>query len=148
MSSSQKKYQNSEKGRATKRAYFLRNKKKIYGAKQEWRKNNPSREKGYYARLKRLHPEKIEKKNFQSRVLLSGIDLTFEQYQILKKLYAGKCGICRKPNRSNRDLAIDHCHKTRRVRGMLCGKCNIGLGLLGDDIASLNRALRYLKKKR
>lgn len=40
---------------------------------------------------------------------------------------------------------VDHCHKTGRVRGVLCFNCNSGLGLLGDDPAAMNRAAEYLE---
>ncbi len=146
MLSPQKKYAVSKKGRATKRAYFLANKERIAKKKQAWRKKYPSKESGYYAKMKRLHPLKIEKKNFQSRVLLSGILMTFEEYKELKKRHGGKCGICRKPNKSNRELCIDHDHATGKVRGLLCSRCNLGIGLLGDTLQSVKDAAAYLKR--
>lgn len=42
-------------------------------------------------------------------------------------------------------LVFDHDHKTLEHRGWLCHPCNQGLGLLGDDIASLERAMQYLR---
>jgi hypothetical protein len=41
---------------------------------------------------------------------------------------------------------LDHCHLTGVFRGWLCSQCNCGIGLLGDDIAGLNKAIAYLKK--
>lgn len=44
-----------------------------------------------------------------------------------------------------RSMALDHCHKTNKFRGWLCGRCNGGLGLLGDNLESLRRAVKYLE---
>lgn len=41
---------------------------------------------------------------------------------------------------------VDHCHKTGKVRGILCSKCNIGLGMFKDNIASLETAVQYLQQ--
>ena len=46
---------------------------------------------------------------------------------------------------SQRHLHIDHCHETDKVRGLLCMKCNVGLGMLGDNEAGLLKALAYVK---
>jgi hypothetical protein len=145
MPTPQKKYQNSKKGRATKRAYFLANKKSINARKKEWRKKYPSKEKEYWNKMCELYPEKRLKKNFQSRILLSGITLSFEEYLVMVSRQKGVCAICKKINKNGRALAIDHCHKTGKVRGLLCGKCNIGIGLLDDDIKLLQKATKYLK---
>lgn len=48
--------------------------------------------------------------------------------------------------RSERSLHLDHCHKTGQFRGWLCFMCNSGIGKLGDDISSLERAVAYLRK--
>ena len=42
-------------------------------------------------------------------------------------------------------LHLDHCHEGLFFRGWLCGKCNFGIGSLGDNVSGLERALRYLK---
>lgn len=46
-----------------------------------------------------------------------------------------------------RNLHLDHCHATNAFRGWLCTQCNVGLGMLGDDLRGLRRALRYLGGK-
>lgn len=53
-----------------------------------------------------------------------------------------KCSICS----STENLCIDHCHETLTVRGRLCKKCNIALGMFGDNIELLQKAIKYLTK--
>ena len=43
-------------------------------------------------------------------------------------------------------LAVDHCHDTGEIRGMLCSQCNVGIGMFRDDADLLMRAIRYLKR--
>ena len=62
------------------------------------------------------------------------------------------CGIChvsltsgdKKPTR----FAIDHCHTTGVIRGLLCNKCNRGIGLLKDSIPILQSAIQWLSASR
>lgn len=59
----------------------------------------------------------------------------------------GCCAICG-DHQSNqaRSMAVDHCHETGRVRGLLCMKCNTGIGKLGDSPELLRKAIAYLEK--
>ncbi len=77
--------------------------------------------------------------------------LTKEEYNELLKKQKSVCAICGKvDNRIMKGtvvkLNVDHCHKTGKVRGLLCNRCNSGLGLLKDDINLLNKAILYLKQ--
>ena len=58
----------------------------------------------------------------------------------------GGCWICGKQPTGKRALDIDHDHKTGKVRGLLCSNHNRAIGLLGDDIRALVKALDYLVK--
>lgn len=67
-----------------------------------------------------------------------------ETYTILWEAQGGVCAICRQAEPLNRRLALDHCHGTNRVRGLLCTHCNLALGLLDDDVQRLTAAIAYL----
>jgi Recombination endonuclease VII len=64
------------------------------------------------------------------------------EYDALLAKQGGVCAICRQ--HSKRRLCVDHCHLTGTVRGLLCDRCNLGLGYLKEDQASLVAALAYL----
>jgi hypothetical protein len=53
------------------------------------------------------------------------------------------CDCC---GRTDKELLMDHCHKTEEHRGWLCQSCNIGIGRLGDCIDGLLKAVAYLKR--
>lgn len=56
-----------------------------------------------------------------------------------------QCAICKKP-KSNKNLDVDHCHKTKIVRGLLCRLCNVGLGSFRDNPELLEKAADYLRR--
>lgn len=58
----------------------------------------------------------------------------------------GVCAICKRPETINKSLAVDHCHLTNTIRGLLCTNCNIALGKMGDSIEILKSAIAYLEK--
>lgn len=60
------------------------------------------------------------------------------------------CAICKEPQSvllkgELKRLAVDHCHKTKKIRGLLCDNCNKGLGLFKDKPELLNSASEYLR---
>lgn len=64
-------------------------------------------------------------------------------YERMLAHQAGGCAICLKT--PNEPLCVDHCHQTGQVRGLLCRRCNLGLGHFSDDLDRLARASTYLK---
>jgi hypothetical protein len=91
------------------------------------------------------HPSEYERSRRRSH-LKRKYGLTPEQFDALLAAQGGVCGICRGPPTDVRGFRphIDHCHRTGRVRGLLCSRCNHGLGAFGDDPERLRRAIVYL----
>lgn len=78
--------------------------------------------------------------------------ISIEEYDRLHKLQEGKCKICNHPEtmasankKSIKRLAIDHCHKTQKIRGLLCHHCNVSIGGFKESIETLESAINYLK---
>lgn len=70
--------------------------------------------------------------------------ISLEDYEIILVKQGGVCGICFCKDKNKR-LAVDHCHKTGKIRGLLCNKCNIGIGYFDDNIENLIKAANYLR---
>jgi hypothetical protein len=84
--------------------------------------------------------------------LNSKYDISNEEYERLFNNSQGKCHCCGKARSSKnpssiyyRKLVVDHCHNTGIIRGLLCHNCNIGIGLLSDNIEGLQKAYEYLR---
>ena len=77
--------------------------------------------------------------------------LTQAAYDAMLIAQNGVCAICLEPpkQRGQRlNLDVDHCHKTGKVRGLLCPLCNAGLGQFRDDPQRLTSAIHYLAETR
>ncbi len=71
--------------------------------------------------------------------------LTIDQYEQLMIKQNGVCAICKNPE-SDRRLAVDHCHQSGKIRGLLCKSCNRALGLFQDSTDRIYKAINYLQK--
>lgn|SRR5208282_49078 len=84
------------------------------------------------------NPAKVE----AARVLNRFGPSAQEHYKIQGQKQENRCAICNRPMaKPNRD----HCHNSQNLRGLLCRECNIGLGLFGDSIELLSKAIAYLQ---
>jgi len=115
--------------------------KKIYNASPENRKR----------RNKRLRKwTKLAKSKDARRALdrLKKYGLTQDAHAELLKNQNYKCAVCgaTKENSLGNVLHVDHCHKTGKVRGLLCDRCNKGLGMMRDSIVNIKSLVVYLEK--
>ena len=93
-----------------------------------------------YKRNLRKQPNYIQNENLKKRY-----GITYEQYVDRLEEQNGVCKLCMQPNRGATNLAVDHCHTTGTVRGLLCNHCNKALGHFKDDQQLLSNAIEYLK---
>lgn len=91
-----------------------------------------------------MSPEQLAAHDRRRNIARYGI--TVEAYEAMFRAQNGACAICRGNELSGRRLAVDHCHTTGTVRGLLCAGCNRGIGYMGDSVQNLNAAAEYLTR--
>lgn len=94
--------------------------------------------------------EKAKRKKSPAKLRLAKIrysyGITGDQYQAMIVGQGGVCAICAGAELVQKNLSVDHDHVTGGVRGLLCGKCNSGLGFFRDNQAFLRSAADYLDR--
>ena len=90
-------------------------------------------------------------KTDKNHKLKKAYGITLDEYNKLLSKQKNKCSICEIDNNGKyrnkaRAFAVDHCHNTNKIRGLLCSDCNIALGLLKDNTKYLQSAINYLNK--
>lgn len=124
-------------------AYRAKNREQIRAADRARIQDNPEyrAKRNAYAKLQyRRNPLKIKNRQRDRRYgLVAG------QFDDLFANQLGKCAICKNLMSPPH---IDHDHKTGKVRALLCGKCNTGLGQFDECIVRLTAAIEYLSTKR
>ena len=92
----------------------------------------------------REYRERKGQKWDHDRALRRRYGITLADYDDILLAQNGVCAICQQSQRSGRRLDVDHEHETGTVRGLLCNRCNRGLGLFQDSPALLRAAAEYL----
>lgn len=126
---------------------------------KDWSIENPERykdkkkqaAKGFRKRLR----DKVGKEGLHlydiKRHYKKMFNMTLDDYDLMFNAQGGVCAICRRPettvtNGIVKRLYVDHCHSTNEVRGLLCHKCNFGLGYFKESKILLKNATDYLDK--
>ena len=142
--------------------YYWKNPEKCRKNSTEYRRINPEKVKEIKRNCNLKHKDRINsynkiyytknKDNFNKekkwgQFIHREYNITVEEYEALQKQQDNKCGICNKPFAGKRRHSIDHLHKTKIIRGLLCGKCNSALGLFKDHPKILLKAINWVKKE-
>lgn len=106
------------------------NKERVFGNKLNYKQDGRAKDRARKNLLKRKY------------------NLTQEDYERMCKDQNGQCLICNTDDFKGKGnkLYIDHCHKTGKIRGLLCSSCNVGLGNFKENIEALKNAIKYLLK--
>lgn len=145
-----------EKLRESQHDWYTRNREKLSERNRNWRAENRERDRAHKKTQRARNPEKDKeyKRNWiarnpekareiSRRKTAKRHGLSFEQYDAF--MSRTLCEICASPTRKHK-RCLDHCHTSGKVRGMLCMKCNMGLGLFNDNPTKMLAAASYLKR--
>jgi hypothetical protein len=93
----------------------------------------------------------VRREKFQDDARMRTFGITRGQYGDMLLAQGGCCAICRQPETATRNglvkaLAVDHCHTSGEIRGLLCVACNTGIGKFKDNRDTLLAAIKYLDK--
>jgi hypothetical protein len=87
-----------------------------------------------------LTPQQMRRKRHLERKY----SITPAQFDVMIEAQGNRCAICDTPE-PKKGWHVDHCHDTSKVRGILCGHCNVGIGHLRDNVTNLREAAAYLE---
>lgn len=115
--------------------HYIKNKEKILLRHKIWNEKNNEKNSSYHSVWQKNNKDKLKLHILKSRYGISKVE-----YDNLISNQKDGCIICHKKVK----LVLDHNHKTGKVRGLLCNKCNLGLGNFQDSIKLLENAKKYL----
>lgn len=147
---------NREEIRKQRREHYYANREEILERNRAWNRDNKERVRERRSAWNRDNKERIRaytnepanKDRARNRHYLANYGISLAEYERILMDQGGTCACCGKPPPASgrrKRLAVDHCHTTGKVRGLLCDGCNTGIGSLGDTIPGLNRAIKYLE---
>jgi hypothetical protein len=140
----------------TKRKWYAANRSKVNQQQRRWRSENRDKVLKYNSEFKAKHPDyNVHLREYMTkrwagrfgRHIKARYQMTQSEYDIMLVKQHGGCAICGKTS-GKRRLHVDHCHSTKKVRGLLCVNCNFGLGNFKDDPHMLVEAITYLTEVR
>lgn len=129
------------------KTYYVENKEEILEQKQSYYQRNREtilrRRKEYRAKKKSENPNwrKVQEMAYITKKSFEDVETWFNKQWMKQQ---AQCAICGKV--FSDDDCIDHNHETLELRGLLCSNCNVGIGMLGDNPDTLNKASNYLLK--
>jgi DNA repair exonuclease SbcCD ATPase subunit len=127
-----------------------------------WRKANPEKCREQERRYRERHKERLMLEARDRRVVTrdqraamrrkTRYGLTPEDFESRWLAQGGRCPVCgvelARDHKLGNGHAVDHCHTTGKVRGVICRRCNIGLGYFNDTPAFLRAAADYLENSK
>ena len=130
--------QSKETIRARHRRYYVKNRERILKVTKKYQAENQEKIKEARQRYNKTKHEKS---------LFSLYGITTAEYDNMLEKQNGACKICGSipnPTSFKKRLCVDHCHKTKKVRGLLCNRCNVCIGQFEDSTHLLKNAIQYL----
>jgi Recombination endonuclease VII len=132
--------------RSCQRKYQSEHKEAYRLASSAWRHGHAEQRQAHVRKWNEGHPESWRAAHYRR------YGLTIDQVETMRDAQQGLCKICQRPEYRRgaggrvKRLSVDHCHETKRVRGLLCHDCNTAIGLLQHSTEMLRRAAMYLEQ--
>lgn len=130
---------NPKRKTETDAAWYRNNTQKAIAQAARWKRKNPDRTAKAEKRYQLKNYMKIREKRLKKKY---GID--FAVYDKIMDAQRDACAVCARQFGYGNPPQVDHCHATGAVRGILCNKCNKGLGMFDDSVRVLNSAIAYI----
>ena len=124
---------------AARKVWYQANREREIARVKTWQQANPDRVNESHRKRRAAHPDRERDGH-----LRRNFGLSLEEYDAMFADQGGRCAICGQPPRKGSSLHVDHDHETGEVRGLLCFRCNGGLGQFKEDADRLLAALEYL----
>jgi hypothetical protein len=136
---------NKEKVAATNKTWQVNNREKVRADAKEWRAANSDLVTAYNTKWWQNNLAKALQTRMRAS-LKANFGITLEFYFEMLEAQKGVCFVCKQTCKTGRRLAVDHCHATGRIRGLLCHACNCALGRTNDDPEILRGLANYLER--
>lgn len=112
---------------------------------KKWVSRNRHKLAAYNRKYINKNREMVSKK-WRMQALKYKYGITYNEYCLILEKQNNTCFICKKEEGDGVRFCVDHCHKTNKVRGILCTHCNSMIGFAKDDIKILSSGIEYLIK--
>ena len=132
-------YSSLEKRRDYHIRYREQHREYFRSASKKWRESNRERHSEYCKEWWRNNHDK-----WRESKLVKKYGITLEDYNRLVAEQKGVCFICGEPPVNGDSLCVDHDHATGEVRGLLCRKHNLALGVIEKNLANNKKYFEYL----
>lgn len=120
---------------------------------KQWKLNNPEKYKETIQKRKYKQKEYYSlpeiKLKYRKKFIERKFNISYSDYEKMQIKQNNKCAICgNEENSADKDyLSVDHNHESGDIRGLLCTRCNVGLGYFKDNIQNLKNAINYLENE-
>lgn len=114
---------------------------------REKRAQNREANNAYQREYRKTIPTEQRRANRRRYGLKYNYNLTVEEYEAMYEKQERCCAICKDElPMHGKNVHVDHCHESGNVRGILCTRCNVGIGQLRHDPQIIEAAITYLTK--
>jgi hypothetical protein len=143
----QSRKENPESCNAARRRYYARHAEQEREKRRAYYALNAEVERDKWREYRSKNAEVIKERSREPdrwRKIKERFGITRAEWEAIFHAQGGRCAICATIDPGSH-WCTDHCHQDGKIRGILCHKCNLGIGHLNDDPTIIRNALAYLE---